>query len=68
MTTFPLICFTTAARRLPYSTIGLLQYIAPTTMFLLAVLCYGEPFSLISLITFCFIWTGLALFAADKRK
>ena len=66
ITTFPLICFTTATRRLPYSTIGVFQYLAPTIMFLLAVLRYGEPFSLIYLITFCFIWTGLAVFMTDS--
>jgi len=42
------------------------QYLSPTIMFLLAVLRYGEPFSLINLITFCFIWTGLAVFATDS--
>ncbi len=45
VSTVPLLCFTAAARRLAYSTVGMLQFIAPTLQFLLAVAVYGEPFT-----------------------
>ena len=51
-TTTPLLLFTAAARRLPYSTLGMLQFLAPTLQFLLAVLLYGEPFTLAHAIAF----------------
>ena len=44
LTAIPLLCFTAAARRLPLSTIGFIQYISPTLQFLLAVVVYDEPF------------------------
>ncbi|MBU2499285.1 MAG: EamA family transporter RarD [Proteobacteria bacterium] len=66
VTTFPLVSFTAGARRIRYSTLGLLQYLGPTIMFLLAVFLYNEAFTLINLITFCLIWTALALFAIDS--
>lgn len=65
VTTFPLVWFTSAARRLQYKTMGLLQYIAPSLMFLLAVFRYGEPFTVINLLTFGCIWTGLAIYLFD---
>lgn len=52
MTTAPLLCFTAAARRLLYSTLGFFQYIGPTLMFILATWLYQEPFTLERLITF----------------
>ncbi len=45
VSTVPLLCFTAAARRLAYSTVGMLQFIAPTLQFLLAVAIYDEPFT-----------------------
>ena len=62
VSTTPLILFTAAARRLPYSTLGMLQFIAPTLQFLIAVLLYGEPFTLAHAIAFPLIWTALALY------
>lgn len=66
VTTFPLVWFMSAARRLRYSTMGLLQYLAPSLMFLLAVLRYGETFTLVHFVTFGCIWAGLALFLIDS--
>ena len=66
VTTFPLVWFTCATRRLQYATIGILQYLAPTLQFLLAVFYYKEPFSVTYIITFCFIWAGLGIFMADS--
>ena len=45
VSTTPLLLFTAAARRLPYSTLGMLQFLAPTLQFLFAVWLYGEPFT-----------------------
>lgn len=68
MTATPLLLFAAAARRLRYSTLGLLQYIAPTIQFLLAVLAYGEPLTSAHIICFALIWTGLAIYAADGLR
>lgn len=65
VTAVPLLLFTSAARRLPLSTVGFLQYLAPTGQFLLAVLAYGEPFSTATLGAFVIIWAGLAVFSYD---
>ena len=61
-TMVPLLLFTAAARRLPYSTLGMLQFLAPTLQFLLAVLLYGEPFTRNHAIAFGAIWAALALY------
>ena len=62
VSTTPLLLFTAAARRLPYSTLGMLQFIAPTLQFLIAVLIYGERFTRSHAIAFAAIWTALALY------
>ncbi|MCL6741138.1 EamA family transporter RarD [Sphingomonas sp. RB56-2] len=62
VSTVPLLCFTAAARRLAYSTVGMLQFIAPTLQFLLAVAIYDEPFTWAHGIAFGCIWTALALY------
>lgn len=68
ITTAPLLCFTAAARRILYSTLGFFQYIGPTLMFILAVLLYKEPFTLERLLTFGFVWAGLAIFTFDAYQ
>jgi chloramphenicol-sensitive protein RarD len=65
ITTIPLLLFSSAAKILPLSMIGILQYIAPTIAFLLGVLVYKETFDIAQLIGFGFVWLALALFAAD---
>jgi chloramphenicol-sensitive protein RarD len=67
VTAVPLILFTLGVRRIPLSTAGLLQYIAPTCTFLLAVLLYDEPFSMVQAIGFGLIWTALAIYSLDLR-
>ena len=62
VSTTPLLLFTAAARKLAYSTLGMLQFIAPTLQFLIAVLVYGEPFTIAHAIAFPAIWTALALY------
>ena len=66
ITAAPLLMFAAAAKRLNYSTMGLLQYTAPTIQFLLAVLLYGEPLTGAHIATFALIWTALILYAADS--
>lgn len=67
VTAAPLVWFTHGARRLPLATVGLLQYLAPTMQFLLAVLVFREPFAMPQLVAFLFIWTALAIFTWDAR-
>jgi chloramphenicol-sensitive protein RarD len=62
VSTVPLLCFTAAARRLAYSTVGMLQFIAPTLQFLLAVAVYDEPFTRAHAIAFGCIWAALVLY------
>ena len=62
VSTTPLLLFTAAAKRLQYSTLGMLQFIAPTLQFLIAVLLYGERFTLAHAIAFPAIWIALALY------
>lgn len=68
VTTAPLLCFTAAAKRLLYSTLGFFQYIGPSIMFVLAVVVYNEPFNIERMITFGFVWTGLAVFTFDAVR
>jgi chloramphenicol-sensitive protein RarD len=63
VSTTPLLLFTAAAKRLPYSTLGMLQFLAPTLQFLLAVSFYGEPFTAAHSVAFPAIWLALVLYA-----
>jgi chloramphenicol-sensitive protein RarD len=63
ITTIPLLFFAGAANRLDLTTLGLMQYLNPTVQVSLAVLAYGEPFTLIHGATFAAIWLGLAIFS-----
>ena len=66
VTALPLLLFTIGARRIHFSTIGILQYIAPSSTFLLAVFVYHEPFEQTQLITFVLIWAALGIYSADS--
>jgi len=63
ISTTPLLLFTAAAKRLQYSTLGMLQFIAPTLQFLIAVL-YGERVTLAHAVAFPAIWLALALYVS----
>ena len=67
-TVAPLFCFTVAVRRIPLSTVGLLQYIGPTLQFLVGALIYGEPFDRTRLVGFLIVWSALVLFAIDSLR
>jgi len=65
VTAIPLLLFGVAARRIPLSMVGFLQYIAPTGQFLLGVLAYHEPFPPERLVGFAIIWAALALYSLE---
>lgn len=65
VTTLPLLTFTFGARRITLTTLGVLQYIGPTGMFVLGILVYGEPLDLPRAATFALIWAGVALYTVD---
>lgn len=68
VTAAPLILFMYGAQRLKLSTIGLMQYLAPTCHLLLAVFLYGEPFTGAHGVAFACIWVALALYSADAMR
>lgn len=68
VSTTPLLLFTAAAKRLPYSTLGMLQFLAPTLQFLVAVLLYGEHVTAAHAVAFPAIWLALALYVTALVK
>ena len=66
VTTIPLLLFASAAKRVPLTLIGLLQYIAPTLQFLIGVFVYKEPFDRAHLIGFVIVWCALVIFAIES--
>jgi chloramphenicol-sensitive protein RarD len=64
-TAAPLLCFGVAARRLPLSTLGFLQYLAPSLQFLIAVFVLDEPFRPAQRVGFPLIWSALAIVTVD---
>ena len=67
VSTTPLLLFTAAARRLQYSTLGMLQFLAPTLQFLIAVL-YGERVTIAHAVAFPAIWIALGLYVAAMLR
>jgi chloramphenicol-sensitive protein RarD len=65
VTAVPLLLYANAAKKLTLTTIGVMQYIAPTFVFLIAVFVFKEPFSTTKLFAFMLIWAGLALYAGS---
>lgn len=65
VTAVPLLCFANAARRLDYATVGLLQYIAPSIQFVIAVKVFSEPLRPAQLVAFVLIWIALALYSYE---
>jgi len=66
VTALPMLLFTMGAKLLRFSTVGFLQYIAPSCTFLLAVFIYHEPLMPAQLFTFGMIWTALAIYSYDS--
>jgi chloramphenicol-sensitive protein RarD len=68
VTAVPLILFGVAAIRIPLTTLGLLQYVAPIMQFAIGVLVYGEPMPLSRLAGFALVWIALIVFMTDALK
>jgi len=68
VTAAPLLMFAAAGKRLRYATLGLLQYLAPTLQFSLAIFAFGETLGDAHLVAFGLIWAGLAIFATDAVR
>ncbi|MFI5315433.1 MAG: EamA family transporter RarD [Myxococcota bacterium] len=68
VTALPLLWFARAARRLPLSTLGLFQYLAPTLAALLAVAVYGETVTQTRALALACIWAGIAVFSFDSLR
>jgi chloramphenicol-sensitive protein RarD len=66
ITTIPLLLFGYGARRIRLTTLGLLQYLAPSLQLALGVWVYREPFTRERALSFAFIWAALALYTADN--
>ncbi|HKJ67681.1 MAG TPA: EamA family transporter RarD [bacterium] len=64
-TALPLLLFAYGAQRVMLSTIGILQYTAPTLQFLLGVFVYKEPFDTVRLIGFVLVWSALIIYSTD---
>ena len=67
VTTVPLVCFGQAARRLPFSLLGFMQYISPSLQFLLAVFLFDEPVRG-GWINYVLVWTALVIFTVDSYR
>lgn len=68
ITITPLVWFVEAAKRLTLSTMGFLQYIAPSGQFLIGVLMYGEPFTHQRAVAFVFIWSALVMYSLSLAR
>ena len=68
MTAVPLILFTASTHILKLGTVGMLQYINPTSQFLIAVFLFSEPFTDTHLITFSLIWLGLGIYTFESQR
>ncbi|MEE4206467.1 MAG: EamA family transporter RarD [Erythrobacter sp.] len=65
VTAVPLLLFAIAARRMDYSTLGFIQYLAPTIVFLLGLTVFGQELRPAQLFSFLLIWTAVGIFVAD---
>lgn len=70
VTIVPLLFFSASAKRLPLSVVGIMQYIAPTLQFTLALILFGEELSGRRVIAFAMVWTSVLIFvcSVEKRK
>ncbi|KDO28606.1 RarD protein [Saprolegnia parasitica CBS 223.65] len=65
VTVVPLLMYASAAQKIPFSLLGMLQYIAPSLMFIMGVAVYNEAFSLVKLIGFILVWVALAVYSVE---
>lgn len=65
LTAIPLLLFAAGARRIPMTTLGILQYITPTLLFLLSLWWFHEPLQAARLLGFALIWTALVVYTLE---
>jgi len=65
VTTLPLLFFGYAAQKLQLSTLGIVQYLAPTLQLCIGIFVYGEPFPKAQMIGFMLVWCGLLIYATE---
>jgi len=65
VTAAPLLLFTLAAQRLPYSTMGMIQFSSPSLVFLIGLFVFGKPLGTAQLASFALIWAAIGLFVID---
>ncbi|MFM6949694.1 MAG: EamA family transporter RarD [Novosphingobium sp.] len=65
VTAVPLVLFAMAAQRLAYSTMGMIQFLSPSMVFLVGLLFFGKPLGTAQLASFALIWAAIALFIID---
>lgn len=68
VTAVPLMIYANGAKKLRLSTIAMMQYIAPTMIFLIAVFVFGEPFGTVRLIAFPMIWAALVIYTVSMLR
>jgi chloramphenicol-sensitive protein RarD len=68
VTVFPLLLFSISAPNLKLSTLGFMQYVAPTCQFLIGLLVYKETFTFVHFISYSIVWIGLSVFLYDIYK
>lgn len=68
VTAVPLLLFAAAARRIPLSTLGVIQYVTPTLQLLTGVIVYREPFGRVQLIGYGAIWVALVLYSLEGMR
>ena len=67
LTAIPLWLFAVAARRMAYSTLGFVQFLAPTIVFILGLTVFHKPLLPVQLAAFVTIWIAIAIFVWDLR-
>jgi chloramphenicol-sensitive protein RarD len=68
VTAIPLICFGAAAIRIPMTTLGLLQYLAPTIQFVLGLVVFDEQMTPVKWVGFALVWSALAIFTGEALR
>ncbi len=68
VTVIPLLLFEAAAKRIPLSMLGFLQYIAPTLQLLIGIVVFKESMTAVELTGFITVWAALAIFSLDRTK
>ncbi len=67
-TALPLLFFANGARRIPLSSMGFLQYIAPSISLILGIFVFNEGFTFVHFLSFGFIWVGLLLYSVSQIR